>query len=99
MSKRQRKINCTVNKLPQAFLNLPVPTQVVFQRLRQLVDRFAFINCHTGTITYTRKDSPKVKRSLHWTQCQAIFDDLYVDRSMAATGTFATPYGSANNES
>ena len=77
MSKRQRKINCTVNKLPQAFLKLPIPTQVVFQRLRQLVDRFAFINCHCGTITYTRKDSPKVKRTLTRAQCASMFDDLY----------------------
>ncbi len=93
MSKRQRKINNNVNKLPMAFLKLPIPTQVVFQRLRSLVDRFAYINCHTGVITYTRKDSPKVKRSFTAAQSQALFSDLYVDRSLTPPCTFATLYG------
>ncbi len=100
MSKRQRKINNNVNKLPMAFLKLPVQTQVVFQRLRQLVDRFAFINCHTGVITYTRKDSPKVKRSFNEVQSAALFADLYDTytpyvRRTASSAPFATPYGEA----
>lgn len=75
--KRRRIVKNTVNKLPMAFLKLPISTQVVFQRLRTLVDRFAFINCHTGTIDYTRKDTPSIKRKMTSAQCHVLFHDLY----------------------
>ena len=65
------------NHLPMAFFKLPIAVQVVFQRLRQLVDRFAYIDCRTGVIKYTRKDTPNVKRAFTKQQSQDLFNDLY----------------------
>lgn len=72
----KRNTNNTTH-LPMAFYKLPIAVQVVFQRLRQLVDRFAFIDCRTGVIKYTRKDTPKVKRVFTKQQSQTLFNDLY----------------------
>ena len=59
------------------FYRLPISTQVMFLRIRQLVDRYARINYNTGVVEYSTKDKPKVKKIFTKAQALAVFNDLY----------------------
>lgn len=59
------------------FYKLPISTQVMFIRIRQLVDKFARIHYDSGVVEYTTRDKPGVKQRFTQAQARAAFNDLY----------------------
>lgn len=58
------------------FYHQPVFVQVVYKLLQLHIDKYARL-AKDGTITYTRKDSPKTVRTQPVAESKRIFEDLY----------------------
>ena len=61
------------------FLRLPKATQMVYIRIRQLVDKYAHVDFDSGTITYTERTNPKLKRTIDKDEAWRIYSELYIE--------------------
>jgi len=66
-------------RLPNSFYHLPRAVQVMYRRIRQLVDSYARVDCREQTISYTLKAAPTVVLVMTATEAKRIFNDLYGD--------------------
>lgn len=61
------------------FLLLPKATQIIYVRLRQLVDKYAHVNHVSGLITYTERSNPKLKRFIDQDEALRVYTELYCE--------------------
>ena len=67
-------------RLPYSFYNMPIATQVMYRRIRALVDKFAKVNFPNQSVEYSRwcpVTHGYIRSVLTRTEAQRIFDDLY----------------------
>ena len=67
-------------RLPYSFYNMPIATQVMYRRIRALVDKFAKVNFPNQSIEYSRwcpVTHGYIRSVLTRTEAQRIFSDLY----------------------
>lgn len=61
------------------LLRQPKATQIVYIRIRQLVDKYAHVDFYTGVISYTEKTNPKLIRTIDKDEAWRIFSELYIE--------------------
>lgn len=61
------------------FLRLPKATQILYIRIRQLVDKYAHVDYVSGLITYTERTHPKLKRTIDKNEAWRIYSELYIE--------------------
>jgi len=65
---------------PFAFYRLPLATQVVFLRMRDLADKFAYIDTKKCEIRFHERSNPKKLKIINRTEARRIFFELYPER-------------------
>ena len=63
--------------MPMAFYRLPIATQVVFFKIRDLADKFVYVDIKKCEIRFHERSNPKVLKSIDRAECRRIFYDLY----------------------
>ena len=63
--------------MPMAFYRLPIATQVVFFKIRDLADKFVYVDIKKCEIRFHERSNPKVLKSIDRATCRRIFYDLY----------------------
>ena len=61
----------------QQFLKLPQAVQLVFIKLVNHVDKYAYCHYKRAVIVYTERTNPKLRRTLTHDQCAALADELW----------------------
>lgn len=78
MSSRKFKLT---RVFPFSFYKLPLATQVVFFRLRELADKFAYVDIKKCEIRFHERSNPKKQKIIDRAEARRIFKDLYPERA------------------
>lgn len=74
MTKRRKQ----TPHMPMAFYNrLPLATQVIFFKIRDLADKYAFVHTKTCEIRFHERSNPTKARVIDRAEARRIFYELY----------------------
>jgi len=69
---------------PWAFYEkLPLEMQVVFFKLRELADKFAYVDIKMCEIRYHERSNPKQQKIIDRVEARRIFHELYPERVLS----------------
>jgi hypothetical protein len=63
------------------YERLPIATQVVFFKVRDLADKYAYIDIKKCEIRFHERSNPKVQKTIDRVEARRIFADLYPERA------------------
>ncbi len=62
---------------PWSFYKLPIATQVVFFKVRDLADKYAYVDIKKCEIRFHERSNPKKQKTIDRVEARRIFADLY----------------------
>jgi len=80
MSSRKFKLN---QVFPFSFYKLPLATQVVFFKLRELADKFAYVDIKKCEIRFHERSNPTKQKVIDRVEARRIFFELYPEQVMS----------------
>lgn len=77
-----KKFKRTVH-FPFAFYKLPLAMQIVFLRIRDLADKYAYVDTKTCEIRFHERSNPKQLKVIDRAEARRIFFELYPERVLS----------------
>lgn len=62
------------------YTQLPIETQVIFFKIRDLADKFVYVDIKHCEIRYHERSNPKEQKQINRVEARRIFHDLYPER-------------------